>query len=266
MIVHTAKIEYTTQSKPIRIKPIADVHAGSVHCDEKAFLKWLNEDKECWFVGNGDLMDMVIASDSKRYRKSSDGTDGDDIVDEQIRKIYRWLEPHKDRIIGLGTGNHEDAITKHHGTNPTKRLCEILGCTFLGYSWLLQILFSKNGGGGRTVVIRGSHGWGGGSRTIGGDLTKYSKDIAHWEADVFLYGHVHKLQTDRIPRLVIGSRSNKLVAKEQLIGLTGSFLRTYSNTADPTYAEMKGYPPIGIGGLTLNVQVTEDGRKIWFDS
>lgn len=264
MIVHTAHIPYQSISDVVRIKPLADIHAGSRHCDEKKARAWIDEDRESYFIGNGDLLDMVIASDVKRYRKSSDATEGDDIVDQQIKKMFDWLAPHKDRILGLGTGNHEDSITKHCGTNPIKRLCEMLGCPFLGFSWLFRVILRCNGGRSRSIVIRGHHGWGGGSRTVGGDLTKYSKDMAHWDADVYLYGHVHRCQTERIPRL--GVAGDNLIVRDQLLGLTGTFLRTYSNGPDPTYAEIKGYPPVRIGGLILNIQPRVVGTKLWFDS
>lgn len=267
MICHSERILYKSLSDVVKIKPLADLHIGNAHCDERKARAWIDKDPSCYFVGNGDLMDMVIASDAKRYRKSSDGTEGDDIVDEQIDKLYRWLEPHKDRILGLGTGNHEDAITKHSGTNPTKRLCQMLGCKFLGYSWLLKVTLSAGGQGGRSIVIRGHHGWGGGSRTLGADLTKYSKDMSYWDADVYLYGHVHKRQTDVVPRLGLAGQNNKLVVRDQLIGITGTFLKTYSNTPDPTYAEIKGYPPVGLGGLVLNIKPQKPiGVKMWFDN
>jgi hypothetical protein len=51
-----------------------------------------------------------------------------------------------------------------------------------------------------------------------------------------------------------------------VIGLTGTFLKTYSDTTDPTYAEVKGYPPVEIGGLVLNLKPTSSGIDIWFDN
>ena len=263
MIIHTARIPYK-YGQTIRIKPLADIHLGNQHCDERAAKAWIDEDSECYFLGNGDLLDCVIVSDSKRYRKTADASDGDDIIDQQINRMYSWLEPHKDRIIGLGTGNHEDVITKRCSTNPTKRLCQMLDVPFLGYSSLVRLAFREEDGRGRTVIVRQHHGWGGGSRTQGSDLTKYSKDVTHWQADVYLYSHVHRLQSDRIPRL--GLVGNKLVARPKLIGLTGTFLKTYSQTSDPTYSEIKGYPPVEVGGLVLNIKPREHWVKMWIDT
>lgn len=264
MICRQANIEYDF-SKPVRIRPIADVHFGNSHSDVRAFKSFLSEDPDSYFIGNGDLLDSVITSDAKRYRKSNDGTEGDAVLDEQIDGMRDILEPYKARILGLGCGNHEDAITKHCGTNPMKRLCELLDVPFLGYSWLFKLVMAYKGSGkARTVVIRGHHGWGGGSRTQGADLSKFSRDVAYWDADVFLYGHVHRKQADRIPRLgLVGSR---LVSKPKLLGICGTFLKTYSATGDPTYSEVKGYPPVEIGGLTVNIKPTTDWVKMWIDT
>ena len=137
---------------------------------------------------------------------------------------------------------------------------------FLGYSGLIKIIFreqSKSGGKlgrGRTVIIRYHHGWGGGSRTQGADLTKFSKDVAYWDADIFLYGHVHRKQTDAIPRL--GLVGEKLISKPKIMCICGTFLKTYTGSMEPTYSEVKGYPPVEIGGVVVNIKPDKDWVKI----
>lgn len=263
MVCHTVRIPYKF-GQTIRIRPFFDSHVGSKHCDEKAAKEFLNEDQESYFIGGGDNLDSIIVSDTKRYRKSGDGTIGDEIIDEQIDKLYSWLNPHKDRIIGLGTGNHEDEIVKRCSTNPTNRICNMLGVKNIGFSWLVKIILHENGSRVRTVVIRGHHGWGGGSRTQGADLTKYSRDTAYWEADVFLYGHVHRKQSDRIPRL--GFCGNKLISKPKLMGLCGAFKKSLSLDHNPTFEERRGFPPTEIGGIILNLKPRSKWVKMWIDT
>jgi len=167
MIVTKYPIEYT-YGQVIKIKPIFDVHAGNKHADLAAFRRDLAAcDDDTLFFGGGDLLDCVIASDLKRYRKSADGTEGDDIVDEQIEQMADILMPYRDRIIGLASGNHEETITARCGTNPAKRLCKQLGAAFLGFSGLIRLQMRTKSGKGRTAIIRYHHGWGGGSRTQG---------------------------------------------------------------------------------------------------
>ena len=262
MVVTTYRIPYT-YGETIQIKPIADVHAGNKHCDIAAFKAWLAEGNgNRYFLGIGDLTDSIVVPD-KRYAKSADATEGDSIIDEQVESMADLLGSYKEHIIGLGLGNHEEIIIRRCGTNPVKRLCERLGCDYLAYSGLIRLILSENGSRGRTITIRYHHGWGGGSRTQGADLTKYSKDIAYWDADLFLYGHVHRRQSDRIPRL--GLAGDKLISRPKLIGICGTFLKTYSQGEDTTYSERAGYPPVEIGGLTVNIKPTRNWVKMWID-
>ena len=237
----------------IKIKPIFDVHLGASVCDEQAFKRYLGDsDEKTYFIGGGDLLDSIICSDLKRYTKSNDSTSGDDIIDEQLDRMYALLEPYKEKILGLGEGNHESKITKSHGTNPIKRLAKMLNTPFLSYTWMYRLVLAENKARVRTVVIRGHHGWGGGARTIGADLTKFSRDTAYYDADIFLYGHVHKRQYDEVPRLSLAG--GKLIARPKIIVLCGTFLKTLSPDENSTYSEIAGYPPISIGGATISIR------------
>ena len=257
MKVTTHSVNYK-YGESFNLKPIADIHLGNKACDVNAFKEYLSDSNEnTLFVGIGDLLDCVVVKDLKRYRKSADDTQGDSVVDEQIDRAEEILRPYRDRIVGLGHGNHEDEIVKRAGTNPIKRICKRLDVPFLGYSGLIKLIFSitKNGervGRVRTVIIRYHHGWGGGSRTQGADLTKFSKDLSYWDADIFLYGHVHRQQTDSVPRL--GLCGEKLISKPKIMCICGTFLKTYLEGTDPTYSEVKGYPPVELGGVVVNIK------------
>lgn len=258
MIVTTKRILYE-YGQTFKLKPISDIHIGAKAFDRNAFKEYLEDsDENTYFLGIGDLYDAIVVNDI-RYQKSSDDEDGDDIIDKQVKKGVKFLEPYKDRIIGLGVGNHERTVIKRCGTDMIKRTCEELGVPSLGYSGLFRLIFREKDGRGRTVIIRYHHGWGGGSRTIGADLTKFSRDVAYWDADVFLYGHVHKKQTDEIPRL--GLRGEKLYAKPKVICICGTFLRTYMDSSDATYSEVCGYPPVAVGGITLSIKPNQE----WVD-
>ena len=71
--------------------PFFDPHFGNAHCDEKAAKKFLKEsDKNTYIICGGDLADAIVTKDI-RYRKASDATAGDDIVDEQVDKLESIL-------------------------------------------------------------------------------------------------------------------------------------------------------------------------------
>ena len=251
MIVTTKRIDYR-YGQTFRLKPISDIHIGNRAFDQRAFEEYLKDsDSRTYFIGIGDLYDAIMPND-KRYQKSIDAEDGDSIMDKQVARGVRLLKPYKKKIIGLGVGNHERTVIQRCGSNMVERTCEKLGVPNLGYSGLVRLILSDNKSRTRTIIIRYHHGWGGGSRTIGADLTKFSRDVAYWDADVFLYGHVHKLQTDEIPRL--GLSGEKLYAKPKVICICGTFLKTYIDSTDATYSEVAGYPPTTVGGLALTIK------------
>jgi predicted phosphodiesterase len=254
------KIEYEFK-ETYYLKPFFDIHLGSTACDVTAFKKDLaatNENTYLFF--GGDLFDSIIVTDP-RYRKSGDATESDDIIDDNVDRMVEILKPYKHRIIGIGRGNHEDTVNKKSGTNMIRRLCRRLDVEDAGYSGLFKIvLVDKKGGRGRTIIVRYHHGWGGGSRTQGADLTKFSKDMASWDADVFLYGHVHRKQTDQVPRM--GLSGDKLISKPKVLCICGTYLKTYTTGNHPTYSEVKGYPPVEIGGVCISIKAAANWVKM----
>jgi hypothetical protein len=260
----TARIQYKYKDT-IVIKPVFDVHLGSTACDVKAFKKFMAEsDENTYFIFGGDLFDSIVVNDV-RYRKSGDSTKGDAIIDELVDQGEEYLYKYKDRILGIAKGNHEDVVTRRCGSDLIARLCKRLDVPDIGFSGLFRLILTENGSRGRKVIIRYHHGWGGGSRTIGADLTKFSKDMSYWDADIFLYGHVHRKQTDSLPRL--GLVGDKLVAKPQILAICGTFLKTYTDDVQPTYSEVKGYPPITTGGVVISIKPTGKwvDLKAWID-
>jgi len=261
VIVSEYRIPYKL-GQTITIKPLFDSHLGNTYCDVAALKKYLSDaDESTYLIGGGDILDSIITKDIKRYVKHADDCQTDSIIDEQVERAYDLLKPYQGRIVGLGQGNHEASIAKHHGTNPIRRLSKMLDTTSLGFSWITLLRFSENGGRGRTLVIRGHHGFGGGSRTQGADLTKYSRDLAYWpDANILLYGHVHKRQADKID--CMGLVGTKLIPKTKYLFICGTFLKTYSLSDEATYSEEKGYPPTTIGGLNIYVKPDRDWLTI----
>ena len=145
MKVVTYRIPYKFGDE-ITLKPLFDLHKGAKAHDRRALKNFLaDSDEKTYFLGGGDMMDSIIVRD-KRYQKSSDGTFGDNIIDEQEDELYEDLEPYKNRIIGIGVGNHEEVLINRCNTNPIKRLCKRLSSDdnkvhYLSKSGLIKILF-----------------------------------------------------------------------------------------------------------------------------
>jgi hypothetical protein len=257
MIVETVNINYK-YGDIFKLLPISDIHydgkGKNSTCDSVKLKRDLAErvDDKTIILTVGDNFGGIIPSDVKRYRKEHDSSSGSDILDESINGLYEIFYPYREKIYGLADGNHEDSILQHCGTNMTKRLIDKLNdgikkpILYLGYSWLLKINFREpNKSRSRSIVIRGHHGWGGGSRTEGADVTKFAHDVKFWQANLFLYGHVHKLKINDIEEgRMVGNKGWKTDLKRMVV--CGTYQRTYAKSTAVTYAEKKGYPPTSI--------------------
>jgi hypothetical protein len=252
----------------IRLVPISDVHADARDCDWRQFKKDVAKQAkipQTYFVGLGDYLEGIPVTD-KRYRPSAKRfSTKDEMIDCAMDWFTELMEPAKGRILGLGRGNHEDGFLKRHGVNMVRQLARNLETEDLGMSFLLRLqLEDHHGGRKRGIVVYGHHGWGGGSRTAGGNLTKFERTRSNIDADVFLFGHVHgSKQTDTFVRLGIGNSSDRLIQKRQILCICGTYLRTFSNTADPTYSEAKGYPPSEIGHAVICFKPNREGLEMW---
>lgn len=251
-------IIYKSRKEVIKIKPLMDLHKGAKTCDVKAFKAYLRDhDENTYFFTLGDLWDMIYFDD-KRFRLSGhdiEGTEDDDPIDAEIREMADMLSPIKDHLIAIGTGNHEDVIAKKCHTNPSKRLAEILGVPYLGYSYWFRLSMRMKTGLGRTVDFFCTHGFGGGTKTEGGSITKYSRFADRYICDVFVVGHDHKKQYVRYPVFgITGEKRVQLYGRSRLVCLGGSWKKTYSEGTAVTWEETKGFPPSEIGGITIEIK------------
>lgn len=255
----TYPIIYNSSKDVIKIKPIMDLHKGAKTCDVKAFKSFIKDrDDKTYFFTNGDLWDAIYFRDKRFKASGHEHTDADDAVDIEIAEMVDLLSPIKDRIICVGHGNHEETVLKQCMTNMSKRLADALGVPFLGYSfWFRLMLGWKGGGRVRSVDFFCSHGFGGGTRTEGGSITKYSKFSDRFACDVFVVGHDHKKQFVRYPILAIaGEKDVRLVSRTKLVCLGGSWKKAYSNDTVATWEDTKGFTGNEIGGVTIEIKPT----------
>lgn len=264
MIVTEFRIPYK-YGQEFTIKPCFDWHVGHRYCDIKALRAYLSdgaEDPNCFIVTGGDLADSIVVTD-KRYLKSTDGTESGAVINEQYEILLDLLKPYQGRIMGIGFGNHEDTLLARAGVHLSRLLANGLETVSLGLQWVVRVIFTEDGGGrGRTLIIYGHHGFGGGGRTEGADITKFANHSSGYEADIFCYGHTHKRQKAEIERIsLIG---NSMVAKPKRLFICGSFLKTFSSTDEPTWTERMGFKPNRIGGI--NIKIKPDRRWLTIDS
>lgn len=257
-------INYKSRKDVIKIKPIMDLHKGSKTCDVKAFKKFISDDEpDTYYYTNGDLWDAIYFRDKRFKASGHDHTDKDDPIDKEVQEMADLLSPIKDKLICIGHGNHEEHILKMCMTNMSKRLARELGVPFLGYSFWVRLKLNNNGARIRTVDLFSTHGFGGGTRTEGGSVTKYSKAADRYDCDIFVAGHDHRLQFVKFPLLSIAGDENvKMFSKAKLVCLGGSWKKAYSNDTSTTWEETKGFPAAIMGGMTIEIKIKDPGVDI----
>ncbi len=260
-------IKYNSRKDIIKIKPIMDIHKGSKTCDIKAFKKYISEfDELTYFFANGDLWDSIYFRDKRFKASGHENVDLDDPIDEEISEMVELLMPIKDRLICIGHGNHEETVLKMCHTNMSKRLAKELNIPFLGYSFWLRLKLYSNAGRTRQIDFFCSHGFGGGTRTEGGSITKYSKFADRFLCDVFIVGHDHRKQFVRYPILALaGDDPCKMFSKPKLVCLGGSWKKAYSSDTSATWEEGKGFTANEIGGIVINIKVQDPGVSLTVD-
>lgn len=180
----------------IEIVPIGDVHIGDSHSDIKLLenvIKYVLEKEHRYVILNGDLMNTAIkTSVSDVYGELLSPS-------QQVQFVAEKLLPIKDRILAIGSGNHEDRIYLQTGLDMTYMLALELGVKEL-YSNNSYVLFLKVGCSHtsrpskikqQVYSIFVQHGRGGG-RKMGSKVNRLiDMDDIVANADLYIMGHVH---------------------------------------------------------------------------
>lgn len=241
----SARVVYASaEGRKKYLLPFGDLHYGHPNFDTKAakgYLDWAKKNN-AWIVLMGDLLE--------NSSKDSVGAGVYEQImnpDEQKYRIVEMLEPYKDQVLGLLTGNHEERTFKTSGHDPSRSMAKMLGVPYLRYGAFLRLNVS---GFGYTVYA--THG-GSGAATSAGKLNAVKK-LATWvDADIYLMGHMHDLLVDSSIRKTLDLRNKVVRDRRQTFCVTGSFL-----TFEDSYSEMKGYSPGRIGSPRIRLSGEDD--------
>lgn len=230
----SARVVYaSTEGRKKYLLPFGDLHYGHPNCEidaARGYLKWAREN-DSWILLMGDLLE--------NSSKESVGAGVYEQImnpDEQKYQIVEMLEPYKDLVLGLLTGNHEERTFKQSGHDPSRAMAKMLGVPYLRYGAFVRLLV--NGVGYTVYATHGSSG----SITSSGKLNAV-KRLATWvDADIYLMGHMHDLIVDSNIRKELDLRNKVVRDRRQTFCVTGSYVGF-----EDSYSEMKGYSPGRLG-------------------
>lgn len=191
------KVDLPEELTKIEIVPIGDVHSGDDLCDEsllKDIIKYVQEKPYRFVILNGDLINNAI-------KTSVSDTYGDNDPEFEIGHVARLLMPIKERILAMGSGNHEERTLKLTGIDPSRYIAVRLGIEerYASNSFLLFVSVGRSQTyrpGHKTprkqvYKIFVQHGYGGGKKN-GSKLNNLNaSDGIVANADMYIMGHTH---------------------------------------------------------------------------
>jgi UDP-2,3-diacylglucosamine pyrophosphatase LpxH len=264
--------------KDFNLYTVSDVHIGSLFCVEEKFkevIQDIKDDKQALVYFNGDLI-QGFTRNHKNWEHTS-LVAGLETPIEQAEYLVELLKPIKNKIIGIGMGNHELDCMKRAGDVTKHNICKPLGVPYGGYK--AKITFMN----GKKFLFKALYHHG--SSTINSKNRDPKKQreanenklidtlIQMGESDCafMCLGHVHKIlfvkpEVD----LLLTSNENKIkqlynaydfeTQTQEVIpinhrwyGCSGGF-EINQKEGVISYAERAGYAPSVLGSIKLEVR------------
>lgn len=247
----------TLRDKRFAIVVIGDVHVGDPLCDIPLFektIKYIRDTPNCYCILNGDLMNNAL-----KFSKS-DIYQANMTIAEQQEYLVEKLEPIKDKILAITTGNHERRTMRDAGINPLRYIAKSLNVPNLlvENAFLLEVSVMNENTGKKenSYVVHGIHGGHGGGRRAGATanaLEDMSKVVAN--ADLYIHNHTHTPVTYSDSIFVYYSQLKNLTEKQRFFFNGNAFLK-YGG-----YAEEKGFKPVDRTPYVLVVRQVDDDKR-----
>lgn len=209
-------------NEEIEVYPIGDVHLGSIAHNSNEWIKFwqmIQNKPNAYIMLVGDMM-------NNNTRSSVGDIFKDDILtpSEQRKLLANYLEPIKDRILCIVSGNHEARKdNRDSDTNPMELVAERLN---LDHLYRDNMAIVKLGiGEARSsrekaqcnYYIAIAHGSAGGAMT-GASVNKNERFSYFIEGiDCLITGHTHKGVISRPARMVINRNTSTVQMKSCLV-------------------------------------------------
>ena len=232
-------------SKRLYLFPLSDIHLGSVQCDTEFFDVWRKE-----FEKASDNKAIYLLGDLLEFpRASLDAYSVCMSTHDALERIIELLEPYKEYIRWVVSGNHEIRTMREHNFDISKTIASRLDAHYSRNDF-----FDKIAHNGRELVIYGKHG----TKTSKNQnlaMNNFIRDMADIDANLCMQGHNHYCSFDSNYRRGYDNGDRRYYA------FTGHFLK-YDG-----YARDKGLPlsQPSFLRLTIDNKLHIDCRKYYKD-
>lgn len=188
----SVRADLSSELKSVELHTFSDWHIGDEFCDMatiKAEIEQVKNTPNAFCILNGDLCNTALkTSVSDIYSEKLS-------IMEQINTCLSLLDPIKDKILFITTGNHESRAYKTDGIDIMRiiakqlgledRYCSEGGVLFLRFGTTIHDHARK-----QVYSIYITHGTGGGKKA--GSKANRLEDLACIiDCDVYVHGHTH---------------------------------------------------------------------------
>lgn len=227
----------------LQIFQISDIHLGAKTHLQQPFHDMIEKIRKTRFTSailHGDLLE----ANSKT--SVGEGVYEQTLTpDEQLEELIEVLYPIRNKILGISRGNHEIRASKNEGIDLINILCRQLDVPRLLSHTLHTFHFDDTDDNYTLCVCHGTTG----ATTRGGKMRVVENLTKIYDANAYLYGHVHDLLTWM--DLKYTPRGGEIIR----YGINGSFMDYLDS-----YAQEKEYKP-GIPGYITSM-VGRDGIEL----
>ena len=264
--VHTISVEIPP-GEELCITPLSDVHIESSAFDLEAFTTTMKARAKLpnhRVIMLGDVMDLVVPRDLKRWRPSAQDSSlagCDDWVNQSIELAVERIEATGVNVDVVAPGNHEDEFTKRHGVDVTSILAHRLGAVRGGYSGVVRYRLTTAGVHHTQLLTLAYHhgAWGGRLVKGFGGARDWFRAWDGWH--FALYGHNHQTVVNSESKFRV-SRTGELVEYPVYYVCCGTWVESYSPDAKTThYAERAGHMPTIRKTPLLRARMVNHGGK-----
>lgn len=251
----------------VTLIPFGDVHHDSPsHAKEvwEQFRSFCRKAHNPVYIGIGDYLDSFSASE-RRIVHSRDLHDSTLIRMERetrkrVEQFAKEISFMRGRLIGLLGGNHFPVLSGD--LSGDQYLAHLMDAPYLGTCSAIRLTLvdSKKSDSVVNLDVFAHHGRGGGA-TTGGRLNAVDKMRHTFLADIYLMGHDHSRGCmpcgDRL-MLDHDSRAGlRVVSRQQWLGRTGSFLKSYDQGMS-SYVVDRALPPASLGWISFQIRFRRD--------
>lgn len=233
---------------------VSDLHLGAPDVDLKLLKRDLDAEPEGRILLGGDLLDLIVPTDAKRFCVSTihprlhGCTDMAGALSEWLHEL---LEPYAHRIDFAGLGNHEAEYLHRHHHDPLAATLRTLNKGLEGWlpkrppifygglcSWVCYDI-EVSRGKYKPFNLFYHHGWGrgGGTAAVG----QFNHLLQRVEgADVFWLGHFHTPLTTRMQRIQAPHQGTAPLREIHFVR-SGAYRETYAKPLSQRQLKEKGF-------------------------